>query len=425
MNWGIDNRIKARRGISARLNHAQKSLNVIEQRIHNLTNVINQSMNKYDHTQRMLNIKAMGLYKLDGGIKPWHSLFALSLFARGFIVGGPAAAKYPYGMPGVFGNYFNRGNIGGPASLLQYYGMNHIGGNANTPTTGNMRDLLMGAMFPMGAMGGLIKGLQGSQTGGKASNAYNLGSTLAKGFTATIPKTSNDITKDLGVCYIDNSKTRWTNEGHLIGDKKENSQYGMTASGGVGYYDSDWAGLSGFKNGHGQIGGNATFSTIHGSLELDNAFVNGNATIDMLTAQGKAVIGGEGILPVAILSADARYLGYEGRAQPGSFTEKIPGADTIGFNRYGFHGNAEVLTAKAHAGVDNFTVGIGAKAAAAEGKIGTIIPIPFTDYNIKPHIGGSAGSIGGEAKLGLENKLGIHIGLGLEFGLTFEKDPNK
>src|SRR5699024_9685477 len=87
---------------------------------------------------------------------------------------------------------------------------------------------------------------------------------------------------------------------------------------------------------------------------------------------------------------------------------------------WGVGGEANLLKAKAYGGVDEGSVGLSAKAAAAETEVSTYIPIPFTDTDAKVTLGASAGSIGGEAKVGKETKLDLRALVGAKIGLKFE-----
>jgi len=206
----------------------------------------------------------------------------------------------------------------------------------------------------------------------------------------------------------------WKGDGYLLGDKQPSSAYGIEAGAGLGYYEYDWAGLSGFHNGHGQIGGSGKFSGINGQVNIDTNVIDMKNSLDMLSAGGTASVGGKSVLPLA--KAEARVLNFESRTQ---LDGDIP---VVG--RLGVGGSADILKASAFAGFDNNSLGIGAKASMAEAEGGIYIPIPFTDHNIKLIGGVSAGGAGGEVKVGMETSLDIRVILGIKLGVAIEKQDD-
>ncbi|WP_223592660.1 hypothetical protein [Neobacillus bataviensis] len=207
------------------------------------------------------------------------------------------------------------------------------------------------------------------------------------------------------------NKDRWKGQNYLIGDQGKASADGITASGGVGYYEYDWVGISGYKN-HGQIGGEAKFSGINGQVEFDTDVIDTKTNVDILTAGGTTCVGGKGLFPLA--KAEGKVLGFEGRS---GFDQDIP---LIG--NFGAGGKADILTANAFAGVDTNKVGIGAQASLAEAEGDLYIPLPFTDYDLKLIGGVSAGSVGAGVEVGLETTLEASFLIGVKIGIGIEKD---
>lgn len=199
-------------------------------------------------------------------------------------------------------------------------------------------------------------------------------------------------------------------DGFLVGDKVTKGDF--SAEGGLGKIENDWSGFDDLKNGSGQLGGASSFSGIHVGIEHDTTILDSSFSQDILFAEGQASIGGSSILPIA-KAGGAVYT-----AQVKSQIDKE--VDFVGST--GLEAKGEILKANAFAGVDGSSVGLGAKAAVAEGEVSGIVPIPFTDYTIKGTVGASAFGVGGEAKVGKEIVLDLRLLLGVKLGISFEKE---
>jgi len=134
-----------------------------------------------------------------------------------------------------------------------------------------------------------------------------------------------------------------------------------TASGGVGYFESDFADISD-PNSNGKIGGSTSVSLIHSGLDLDSDVVDGNFTTDVLKGTVTAQAGGSSVfglnLPLPLLKAEGNAYELQGRYQ---VDEDIPFAGGFGNEARGSVGSA-----KTYAGFDEGSVGISAKASLAE-----------------------------------------------------------
>src|SRR5699024_10293191 len=172
---------------------------------------------------------------------------------------------------------------------------------------------------------------------------------------------------------------------YAVGEEQE-YEYGEVSAG-AGYYEND-LGTSD------QIGGTHTGSVLHVDGELDSDIVEGDFHQDVLKGEATAKVGGSSAfglnLPLPLAKAEAKGYGVDGKIQVDSDNPYAGG--------WGVGGEANLLKAKAYGGVDEGSVGLSAKAAAAETEVSTYIPIPFTDTDAKVTLGASAGSIGGGGK---------------------------
>ncbi|WP_162356680.1 LXG domain-containing protein [Metabacillus mangrovi] len=188
-------------------------------------------------------------------------------------------------------------------------------------------------------------------------------------------------------------------------------------SAGFGYYKHDWN-FSGSKDGDFVFGGSSTVSAFHAEGLHDTDVVDSRFKVDIGNASVTAKMGGNswGDAPAPLFKAQAAGVNYKGRSQLDSKIKY--------FGRAGVEGNATVGSAKAYAGVDGSSWGIGAKAAGAEAEGSFIIPMPLIeDWNFKVTGGVSAGSIGGEAKVGMSTSIDISAGIGIKLGFSFEEQP--
>lgn len=218
------------------------------------------------------------------------------------------------------------------------------------------------------------------------------------------------------------------NYGIAGGTEKHGSVLEVT--GGAGWYDNDWIGLDGDPERKGQIGGKSEASLIHGDMQLDTDFIDGNLGIDVLKGTAEARIGGTSLfglnlpLPIAKLEGKAyelnaraeidKELGFLSPEQKRAVGKFIPisAVETKG----------SAVNGRAYAGVDNASVGVALKGSLVEGEVSPIVGIPFTDWDLKITLGASAGSLGGEAKIGKETMLDLRALIGLKAGITFEKN---
>ncbi|MBM7704396.1 LXG domain-containing protein [Metabacillus iocasae] len=192
----------------------------------------------------------------------------------------------------------------------------------------------------------------------------------------------------------------------LAGESVENGDFTFETA--AGKVENDWSGL----DGDGQLGGSSQLTGIHAGVKHDTAIVDSSFSQDIGKAEAEASIGGKSVLP--LLKAGGTAYAAEVRSQ---LDKEI---DYVG--RTGLEAKGEILKASAYAGVDNSSVGFGAKAAVAEGEVSGIIPIPFTDYNIKGTAGASAFGAGGEAKIGKETMIDLRLLIGVKLGISFEKE---
>lgn len=212
-----------------------------------------------------------------------------------------------------------------------------------------------------------------------------------------------------------NSET--INQTNATPAKEENEYYagdsvemnGFTFQAGAGRMENDW---SGYGDGDGQFGGKSTVTGIHAGVAHDTTVIDSSLDQDIGKASVQASIGGENIFP--LLKADGAVYHISGKAE---FDSEIPVAGGSGGGA-----QANIASGKAYAGVDNNSIGIALKAALVEGEVNGILPIPFTDYNIKGTVGGSVAGFGGEAKIGKETVLDLRALLGVKLGVSFEKD---
>ncbi|WP_110114275.1 LXG domain-containing protein [Bacillus sp. CGMCC 1.16541] len=193
---------------------------------------------------------------------------------------------------------------------------------------------------------------------------------------------------------------------YLAGETVENGDF--TFSAGAGKVENDWSGL----DGDGQLGGSSTLTGIHTGVQHDTAVIDSSFSQDIGKAEAQASIGGKSVLP--LVKAGGTVYGAEVRSQVDKDVNYV--------GRTGVEAKGEILKAGAYAGVDNSSIGFGAKAAVAEGEISGIIPIPFTDYNIKGTAGASAFGAGGEAKIGKETMIDLRLLIGVKLGISFEKE---
>ncbi|HEY4552888.1 MAG TPA: LXG domain-containing protein [Bacillaceae bacterium] len=182
----------------------------------------------------------------------------------------------------------------------------------------------------------------------------------------------------------------------------------FTIHGGTGMYENNW---SGYGDGDGLLGGKSSFSVINVGVKHDTSILDSSFSQDMLKANVQASVGGESIFP--LLKADGNFYSIQAKTQLDE--------DIMLVGRTGVEAGGNILNAKAYAGVDNNSLGVAAKASVAEGEVSGIIPIPFTDYNVKGTVGASALGVGGEAKIGKETVLDLRFILGLKLGISFNK----
>lgn len=194
---------------------------------------------------------------------------------------------------------------------------------------------------------------------------------------------------------------------YLVGDTVEHGDFTFEA--GAGKVENDW---SGFGDGDGQLGGSSKLSGIHTGVKHDTDMIDSSFDLQVGAAEAQASVGGQSIFPLVKAGGTA----YAAEIK----TQLDKEIDYVG--RTGLQAKGEILKANAYAGVDNSSIGIGAKAAVAEGEVSGIIPIPFTDYNIKGTVGASAVGAGGEAKIGKETMIDLRLLLGIKLGISFEKE---
>ncbi|SDB95698.1 T7SS effector LXG polymorphic toxin [Shouchella lonarensis] len=219
-------------------------------------------------------------------------------------------------------------------------------------------------------------------------------------------------------CLPPNSVTegRSSNARYLAGDENRiNGNVSMPS--GAGRYDYEWTGWNESQWGDPRlIGGHGEFDALHTSLNVDTSVVGLDASIAMGSFSGQAGLNKVSVLPFDMYapgaSLEAALVKGNGRL--------VLGEDAKWFEGTGVHGAGDLLKLKGFAGVVDDSFGFAAKAALAEGSVGVIIPVPFTDKDLKISIGGSAGSIGGEWQIGRETKIGLHAIVGLSASFMFE-----
>lgn len=193
---------------------------------------------------------------------------------------------------------------------------------------------------------------------------------------------------------------------YLTGDSVQRGDFTFEA--GAGKVENDW---SGYGDGDGQLGGSSKLTGIHSGVKHDTGVMDSSFDLQIGAAEAQASVGGQSIFP--LVKAGGTVYAAEVKTQ---LDDEI---DYVG--RTGIQAKGELLKANAYAGVDNASVGFAAKASLAEGEVSGILPIPFTDYNFKGTVGGSAGGIGGEASIGKETTLDLRFILGIKLGISFEK----
>ena len=194
---------------------------------------------------------------------------------------------------------------------------------------------------------------------------------------------------------------------YLIGDTVKKGDFTFEA--GAGKVENDWSGLG---DGDGKLGGSSKLSGIHTGVKHDTDVIDSSFDLQLGAAEAQASIGGQSIFP--LVKAGGTTYAAEIKTQ---LDKEI---DYVG--RTGLQAKGEILKANAYAGVDNGSIGFGAKASVAEGEVSGILPIPFTDYNIKGTVGASAFGAGGEAKIGKETMIDLRLLIGVKLGISFEKE---
>lgn len=196
---------------------------------------------------------------------------------------------------------------------------------------------------------------------------------------------------------------------------------GGSVIGGAGWYNHDWLGLGRSNNEpKGRIGGKSELSLVQGGMGLDSDFVDANFNTHAIKGAAEARVGGKSLLglhlPLPLAKAEANAYTAGGRAQ---LDRNMPYVgDIVGGS--GIEAKGKAGNALAYAGVDKGSIGVAAKASLAEGEISPIVPIPFTDIDVKFTVGGSLGSVGGEGKLGKETLIDLRALVGIKLGISFE-----
>ncbi|MGM8366787.1 ribonuclease YeeF family protein [Virgibacillus sp. W0181] len=219
------------------------------------------------------------------------------------------------------------------------------------------------------------------------------------------------------VCYA--PKTSNPEDSYIIAGDTVESTENFSVTGGAGWYNNDWMGLDDFSE-SGQVGGGSEFSLVHGGMDYDSDIIDANMNTDILKGSVETRVGGESVfglnLPLPLAKAEAKAYTIDGRYQ---FDRNMPYlGDWIGGTGYEAKGSAG--NAQAYAGFDKGSVGVAAKVSLAEGEVSQIIGIPFTNTDVKVTLGGSAGSVGGEAKIGKETMLDLRALFGIKLGISFE-----
>lgn len=207
----------------------------------------------------------------------------------------------------------------------------------------------------------------------------------------------------------------------IDGDTVEVNDY-VTVTGGAGMYKNDWSGFDGYAVGDNKVGGSSEASLIHGKVALDTDIIDAEGTINVLKGSADARIGGESVLglnlPLPLAKVKGTAYELEGKTQ---FDRNIPYLGKV-IGGTGIGAGGSVGNAKAYAGFDEGSIGIGAKASVAEAEVNPIIGIPFTDINAKFTFGVSAIGVGGEAKIGKEILLDLRLLFGAKVGVSFETE---
>lgn len=186
---------------------------------------------------------------------------------------------------------------------------------------------------------------------------------------------------------------------------------------GVGYYKNKW-GASFNSIFDYELGGNAAFSLLRADASYNGEYVDSSFKMDVLNAGITAKIGGNswGDSPFPLLKAEANGISAKARVQIDPGDPSIP--------RAGLEFSGKVGTAKAYAGVDGKSFGVGAKAGLLEGDASIIVPTIFPGENLKFTAGASWGGIGGEAKIGKEISVDLRAWIGVKVGIGLEEQPN-
>ncbi|MEJ9315881.1 ribonuclease YeeF family protein [Halalkalibacterium halodurans] len=209
-----------------------------------------------------------------------------------------------------------------------------------------------------------------------------------------------------------------SDSGYLIaGDEEIKINDNVTMSAGAGRYEYEWTGWNEATWGDTRLfGGYGEFDTTYTGIKVDNDILGLDASLAMGSFSSEASMKKVEFIPVdvyaPILKGDAALVDAN--------TRIVLGEDARWLEGVGAHGGGQLLKVKAYGGLDGDSFGFAAKAALAEGDVGVIVPIPFTDTDLKLSVGGSAGSIGGEWQVGRETKIGAHFGLGGSLSVAFE-----
>lgn len=251
---------------------------------------------------------------------------------------------------------------------------------------------------------------------GKASSLDSAYASFTQSSVYNMIHNKNQVYDFLGLAYYPSttaSKGIEKDTDYLSGNTSKTGDF--TFSAGAGKMENKWGGWDDFTSGKSQLGGSSTLTGIHSSIKHDTEILDSSFSQDIGKLEGEASIGGTSLLPVVKAGATV----YSASADV-KVDERY--SDYAVVNKVGAKG--EILKANAYAGVDNNSIGFGAKASVVEGEVSGLTPIPFTDYNIKGTIGGSAFGIGGEAKVGKETVIDLRFLLGVKLGISFEKDED-
>lgn len=190
----------------------------------------------------------------------------------------------------------------------------------------------------------------------------------------------------------------------FLGPGDTTTKNGVTLNASVGMAEGEW-------NKKDQIGGKGAISGVHVSAEHDTKIVDSKFSQDIGKAEAQASIGGSTIFP--LVKAAGSIYNVQAKTQ---LDKKIPVLGGSGAEAQG-----DILKGKAYAGLDGSSVGVGLKGAVAEGEVSGIMHIPWTDYNFKGTVGGSAFGAGGEIKVGREFVVDLRMLLGVKVGISVEK----